>query len=384
MITSGVYWLIVLIGVPLHWLLPARVRPAFVALVSIGLLVSLDAAGCAAFLAWSLAFYFVAPLTRADDRRWLLPLAIVGILAYLAFYKYAPPLVSGLFGESSWSGVAIPLGLSYFTFKLIHYVVEVSRRKIRDRSLWRFLCWVFLFPIFTAGPIERFDHFLEQAEERLSRDAVVEGLMRIVVGLVKKLVIVELVLDLVLIKLEHPRALDTSGLVAWKLCIASFLTTYLDFSAYSDIAIGTSRLFGFRILENFNWPILAPNIGEFWNRWHMTLVGWCRSYVYLPTIGLTRNPYVAVYALCLAVGVWHAGTWSYVIWGLYHATGVVIFQTWKRFKTRRKLKLPTSGPWSAVGIVGTLLFVSSSFAFTGREPAEGLRMLARLLFIDVG
>ena len=384
MITSSVYWLIVLIGVPVHWLLPARTRPAFTALLSIGFLLSIDAPGCAAFLAWSLLFYFAAPLTRSDERRWLLPVLIVALLGYLAFYKYAPPLVAGVFGESRWSGVAIPLGLSYFTFKLIHYVVEFSRRKIRDRSLWRFLSFVFLFPIFTAGPIERFDHFLEQAEDHPTREAMVEGLMRIVVGLVKKLVIVELVLDLALVKLDHSSALDSGTLVAWKICITSFLTTYLDFSAYSDIAIGTSRLFGLRILENFNWPILAPNIGEFWNRWHMTLVGWCRSYVYLPTIGLTRNPYVAVYALCLAVGIWHAGSWSYVIWGLYHATGVVLFQTWKRFKSRRKLKLPTSGPWSLVGIVGTVLFVSSSFAFTGREPVEGLRMFARLVFIDVG
>ena len=115
----------------------------------------------------------------------------------------------------------------------------------------------------------------------------------------------------------------------------------------------------------------------------MTLVGWCRSYVYLPTIGLTRRPNVAVYALCLSVGLWHAGSLNYVLWGLYHATGVVIFQKWKRIRTRLRWTALDRWPWSILGVALTFLFVSSSFIFTGPSSMPRLPMLARLLFIDI-
>lgn len=378
MITSGTYWIVVLVGVLVIWRLPPRVRPGFLAATSVAYLATLDWKGCLGFVAWALAFYRVAPRTRGEGKRRLLPMLVVAALGILAFFKYAPPLVEQVMGPSRWTAIAVPLGLSYFTFKLIHYVVEVSRRGIKDRSLPRYLCWAFLFPTFTAGPIERFDHFLKETVERMSLPLALEGLARIGVGLVKKFVVVELVLvKLVAEAGGAPADLATTA-GAWRHCLTTFLSVYLDFSAYSDLAIGTSLLFGYRIMENFDWPILARNIGEFWKRWHMTLVGWCRSYVYLPTIGKTRNPYLAVYALCVAVGLWHAGTLSYLLWGLYHATGVVVFQTWNRVKTRRRWKIPQKGAWALLGIVPTVVFVSASFAFIGRGPLAGLQLLARL------
>lgn len=381
MITSLGYWGVALLGVVLHWSLPVRLRAACLALLSIGYLSFLDPLGCAAFLAWSLAFYWLAPHTRRGGRRGLLPALILSMLGYLALFKYAPPLVEAVLGYSASSWLAAPIGLSYFTFKLIHYAVEVSRRNIRERSLASFLSYVFLFPIFTAGPIERYDHFLANAEQQLTRASLVEGLTRIVHGLVKKFVLVEIVLEQLVASGKGPDL--TTGLGVWKLCITSLLSVYLDFSAYSDIAIGTSRLFGLRIMENFNWPLFAPNLGEFWKRWHMTLVGWCRSYVYLPTIGLTRRPNLAVYALCLSVGLWHAGSLNYMLWGLYHATGVVIFQKWKRLRTRLRWTALERWPWSIPGVALTFLFVSSSFVFTGPSSLPRLPMLARLLFIDI-
>ena len=167
----------------------------------------------------------------------------------------------------------------------------------------------------------------------------------------------------------------------------TFLYVYMDFSAYSDIAIGSSRLFGIRIMENFNWPIFAQNIGDFWRRWHMTLAGWCQTYVYLPTIGLSRNPFLAVYATFLAIGLWHAGSINYACWGLYHATGVAVFQIWQRFKRRRGWVFLDHNPWHLLGIPITFLFVTGSFAFTvphGVGTAyDGLRIFLKLLFINL-
>jgi alginate O-acetyltransferase complex protein AlgI len=162
----------------------------------------------------------------------------------------------------------------------------------------------------------------------------------------------------------------------------------MDFSAYSDIAIGASRLFGIRIMENFDFPILAQNIANFWQRWHMTLGRWCQSYVYMPMIGLTRNPYIAVYCTWLAIGLWHAGSLNWVFWGLYHGTGVAIFVAWGRFKRRKKwFFLDKIVILRYMSIPVTFLFVSGSGSFTAiyghGGVYDGFRILAKLIFINL-
>jgi alginate O-acetyltransferase complex protein AlgI len=140
-------------------------------------------------------------------------------------------------------------------------------------------------------------------------------------------------------------------------------------------------------MENFNWPIIARNIGEFWTRWHMTLAGWCQAYVYLPTIGWTRNPYLAVYATFLAMGLWHAGSMHFVCWGLYHATGVAVFQLWRRSQFRRRSKFLDRGLWRHAGVPVTFLFVAGSFAFTFTHGVgnwfDGFRILLRMAAVNV-
>jgi alginate O-acetyltransferase complex protein AlgI len=141
-------------------------------------------------------------------------------------------------------------------------------------------------------------------------------------------------------------------------------------------------------MENFNWPIFAPNIGNFWKRWHMTLAGWCQAYIYMPTIGLTRNPYVAVYSTMLVMGLWHAGTFHWVFWGLYHATGIVTYLTWAGYKRRRRwMFLDQNAAVRSVAVAITFLFVTGGFAFTSTYghtgPFESFRILAKLFFIDL-
>jgi alginate O-acetyltransferase complex protein AlgI len=287
--------------------------------------------------------------------------------------------------------IAVPLGISYFTFKLLHYAVEAGRGNIVDRSPTRFLAWVFLYPIFTAGPIERYDHFLRNCEDRWNGPLAAEGLHRIAHGLIKRFVLVEYVILPLHGSLTTPVLLASLAEVGtprvWGYCILTFLHAYLDFSALSDIAIGASRLFGIRIMENFEWPILARNIGDFWKRWHMTLAGWCQAYVYLPMIGLTRKPYVAVYATFLAMGLWHAASLHWVGWGLYHATGVSTYLTWSRIKRRHEWTFLDHGALRHLGVVLTFLFVSAGSAFTsvwGHGSAwDSLRLLAKLCFVDL-
>jgi alginate O-acetyltransferase complex protein AlgI len=315
-------------------------------------------------------------------------------LGYLAWHKYLPTLAAAFSADALAEHPAIPLGISYFTFKLIHYAVEVSWGTITDRSLARFAAYIFLFPIFTAGPIERFDHFLAEREESWSLDSTLAGLFRIGQGLIKAFVFSRLVAPANHDWIPSAEALvrslpETSHLELGAYLFFSFLYAYFDFSAYSDIAIGASRLFGLRIMENFNWPILAPNIGEFWRRWHMTLAGWCQAYVYVPIIGHTRKLVLAIYATFLAMGAWHGPSWNWILWGAYHGTGVAVYQSWSRFKRMRGWgpSLPgAASPWRHLGIPLTIAFVSGSYAFSTTVdlgPWSAVRILARVFLIDL-
>jgi alginate O-acetyltransferase complex protein AlgI len=393
MITDLNYWILLAFGVPVFWIIPQGFRLGFLALISFAYVFSLEPIGSIVLLAWSMCFYFFSPLARRSiSLNWILPVLVVGILGYLAYFKYLPRILGAFSGEPVLHRVIIPLGISYFTFKLIHYAVEVYRGNIPEHNLQNFLCYIFLAPIFTAGPIERFDHFQKNIQTVWNRELAVEGLTRIAHGLIKKLVIGNIILlsmfgtvnDAATL-LERLAALPTYKV--WGFCVLSFLYMYLDFSAYSDIAIGTSRLFGIRIMENFNWPILGENIAAFWKRWHMTLSGWCQSYVYMPVIGLTRNPYLSVYMSFSAIGLWHSGSLGWLLWGIYHATGISAYGYWGRFRRRRKWK-GFDGPYRKwLGWALTMAFVSAGSVLTALDGVgssfDMFRVFAKLFFLNI-
>lgn len=395
MIQTAPFWLILLGSLVVFWALPARLRAGTLALISFGYLSTLDPGSTLAVLAWSLIFFFLAP-RATQPGRWqkrAVPILILAITSFLAIFKYVPPLLHALSGSSDTLELLIPLGISFYTFKLIHYAIEVGRGNIQAHSLQQFLCYMFLFPIFTAGPIERFDHFLAHQSTRLTRSDVAEGGTRIVGGLIKKFFVGEMVVRPLMRGVSTDELLlMLDGQPSYKIWGYLFLThlyVYMDFSAYSDIAIGSSRLFGIRILENFNWPVVAPNIGNFWKRWHMTLAGWCQAYVYMPMVGLTRNPYLAVFATFLIMGLWHAGSLNWIAWGLWHGAGVSTYLTWVRFKRKRpKLRALESRFLYRAACIGlTLAFVSAGYAFTLTYHHGGIwaafRILAKLVGVDV-
>jgi alginate O-acetyltransferase complex protein AlgI len=384
------FWVTLFLAVAVYWILP-RGRDWFLIAVSFGYLASLAPWSVTALLGWFLLFYFLAPKTRGAGSGRLLASLCLAILGYLAFFKYVPPLAGDLaryLGMSHFElSIVLPLGISYFTFKLIHYAIEVSRGNIPPHPPRLFLLYLLLFPIFPAGPIERFDRFLANREDRWNRQMLAEGLTRIIYGLIKKFFFAENIL-LPLVTWPKP---DTANLLAtleyssvllvWTHLGCWFLYFYLDFSAYSDLAIGASRLFGFRICENFNFPLVATNLGDFWKRWHMSLAQWCQGYVYMPLIGMTRNPYLAVYAAMISIGLWHAGSLHWLCWGVYHATGLVVFQTWLRVKRKYRLVGRDNALANVAGRVLTWMFVTAGYAFLVTQSAgiwASLRLLAKL------
>lgn len=392
MIHQLAFWLVLALSVPCYWLTPPRYRLGLLAGISFTYLVTLEPVSVAVLSGWALLFHYGATSSSVAAAPYRRPLLLgAAILTYLAAFKYVPPLAAALVAGTAAYPVLIPLGISYYTFKLYHYAIEVARGTIRDRSLSSFLAYLFLFPTFSAGPIERFDHFTSNLEGRWHSRTAIEGVTRIVVGLGKKLVVADLILIWFLREVTPAEAVARlpfwESWKAWAYFVLAYLRLYMDFAGYSDIAIGASRLFGIRIMENFNWPILACNIGEFWRRWHMTLAGWCQSYVYMPVLGVTRNPWVAGYVTFAVMGLWHAGSLQWLAWGLYHATGVAVFRLWQRTQRRLGWEPRPGLPGRLLGVLVTQLFVAGGGVFSGLYGVAGLReslyALGKLLFADL-
>lgn len=314
------------------------------------------------------------------------------LLAYLFYFKYLPAL-GGLVDGYNFADIALPLGISYFTFKLIHYSVEMKRGNLPDHGFGDYLAFVFLVPIFSAGPIQRFELFYRERAESWSNDLAVEGVHRIALGLIKKFVIGAQAFAVMtsitngdltgyVFSLENRNPLGTIVFL-----VAAYIYVYMDFAGYTDIAIGTSRLFGLRIMENFNFPFLASNIGNLWKRWHMSLSNWCQTYVYMPTLGITRNPYYAAFASFTVMGLWHAATLNFLFWGFYNAAGVAAYQWFNSTARKRKWKIQKSRIFGLAAYPMTFFFFAGSFAFTMTNEQTGVwgafRLLAKCLFIDL-
>ncbi|HVY47112.1 MAG TPA: MBOAT family O-acyltransferase [Minicystis sp.] len=405
MITSAVFWAFLVGAVVVHWLLPERLRTWFLFVASATYLAWLDWKSVLMLLVLSGLFYAVAHVEKRP--RGLTAVLVLGVLAFLAWFKYVPVYVEAVRGRiedphaRAAAAVLVPLGASYYTFKLIHYVIETGRKALPKHGPATFFAYMFFFPMFTAGPIERFDRFHDGRAPKLTREHLVDGTTRIMYGLVKKLVIVDLVFArpvrpdahslLDAIPIYNP-ALSLEQLMGvlpivhplfvWQFVINHFVAVYLDFSAYSDIAVGAGLLFGVRLMENFDYPLFATNISDFWRRWHISLSNYCREYVYMPVIGLTRNPYAAIFMTMAAIGLWHAGSWNYLCWGLFHAGFLVVYHSYARLKRRYDWEVDGR----LVGLAGavfTLLVCSAAQAFVATQPF-GIRAAFRVLAALVG
>jgi alginate O-acetyltransferase complex protein AlgI len=225
-------------------------------------------------------------------------------------------------GNITWAAVALPLGISFYTFHGISYVVDVWRGKIGpSHNLRDFMCYSTLFPQLVAGPIVRYSEVAEYFSRRIvTLEDLAEGAKRFIVGLGKKALIANQVAVLADSVFALPEGSRTTG-VAWLGIVAYGLQIYYDFSGYSDMAIGLGRMFGFRFPENFNYPYAAGSMREFWRRWHMTLSRFFRDYLYIPLGGnrhgalRTAVNLITVFALC---GLWHGASWNFLAWGLWH------------------------------------------------------------------
>jgi alginate O-acetyltransferase complex protein AlgI len=377
MVGSAWFWLALGGLVAVGALRPALRGPLTLA-VSLALVASWDWRALAVLVpAWALLVAFGPRLAAGGPTGRRLTYAFVAALV---------ALLLGFKLTFEGSSVAAPLGLSYFVFKLLHYTIEVARGRFAPAPPAALARWLCLFPVFVAGPIERWDSFRDGHTERLSRDDLEFGLTRIVHGLIAKFVVAEMV-GTRLMALVPFATLDASlpAIPAWRLWAALFgvgVYVYFDFSGYSSMGLGAARLLGWRLAENFDRPWLSTNVGEWWRRWHISLSGWCRDYVYLPVLGLTRRPIVSGYASMLIMASWHHLSVNWLLWGLYHGSCLGIFQLWQQLKRRKKWRrTPGLAERIALRIV-TAMVIVASYAFTTTNalgPVVGLEALCALV-----
>ena len=347
-------WLVIFLS--LVWVSTHKYSPYILAAFGVAFIFTQAPYAGLVLLTETLMVYFVMHRVRRATWIYAMLLVIVIFTAFLLCKFYAE---RGL--------ILLPLGISYFTFRLIAYVQESHRKNIRQHSLIEFLAYMTFFPTYLIGPINLFPDFLQDIRRRSWSTAMFsKGLERMFYGYAQLIILGNflvngVVKDWLIMITRHTGYVETLFLESALL----WLDLYVRFSAYSSIAIGISAMAGFRVPENFRYPFFARNIREFWHRWHISLTDWCRHYIFAPVAAVTRRPYLAIGATMITIGIWHELSIRYILWGLYHSVGIIIYEKWAAFV---KDKLPQSRLfqrlYALAGILLTIIFVVSSFPVT--------------------
>jgi len=326
-------------------------------------------------------------------RRWILSAAVVSNLGVLAYFKYADffiEQVAAALAALGWSSplqplkVVLPIGVSFFAFQCIAYMVDVYRGDVRAcRSFLDFAVFKAFFPQLVAGPIERARHMLPQFERtrRIDAGAIRDGLYFVLLGYVLKCVVADRVASLVDYQFTFVASVDRTPESVVRGMLAFGIQIYGDFAGYTYIALGLARLMGIELSRNFLAPYLATDIQEFWRRWHVTLSNWLRDYLYIPLGGSRHGEGRTLINLLVTMalgGLWHGASWNFVIWGVLHGAGLVAHRITKPLRERLPDGVRTYGGWLL-----TLVFVMFGWGiFRVHSMADLSAMLRALMSVD--
>ena len=383
--------------------LPAVVAAWYAAAGSVRLREWTLVAGSLVFYAWwdprfvplllgqLLVSWLISELYLATGRRFrfLLVLGIAANLGVLIFFKYWAFVAANLataFGlEVPTMSVLLPIGISFFTFEIISYLADLGWKGAPRYSLRRFALFVVLFPRLIAGPIVRHHEIIPQFDldpfraglaERISKGATL-----LIVGLAKKVFLADQLAPLADSAFARAGSGELGLAEAWTGALAFTFQLFLDFSAYSEMAIGIALMLGLTLPQNFEAPYQSTSIREFWRRWHMTLSRYLRDYVYIPLGGSkagTRRYVVATLATMGLCGLWHGAGWTFVVWGLLHGAGLIVCRFWERYGR----PMPVSAAWALTFlfvVAGWVLFRAPTFdvAYSMLEGMAGLNGIGR-------
>ncbi|MGB3209279.1 MAG: MBOAT family O-acyltransferase [Desulforhopalus sp.] len=384
------FWAAVPFTVMLLNYLSVRARDWLLPITSSALVLYLDPKGGTILMMVAILVFFILTNSTKNHRhqKKLCIAGIVAVTVTLVFFKYLPQLL--VVGHPFMTGIIMPLGISFLAFRLIHVLVECQRGTLPDFSVRDFFLYVFFFPIWLAGPIQRFDDFLANRIVKIASADITLGVIRVAWGLSKAFFLADIILPELYSYGVTPATISTqieqlTILEVWRYLFVTYFILYADFSGYTDIAVGLSLLLGFRIIENFNFPFLAVNISDYWRRWHMSLAKWCQSYIYMPILARSRKPTLALYSTFLVMGIWHAASFHWVLWGIYHATGIWVYRQWDLTIRRHMPSLPRQNLFFAItGNTLTMIYVAGAGAFTSMHGLAPISISFQILKQAVG
>ena len=303
-------------------------------------------------------------------RKAVLVVSVGLCLFFLVYFKYTNFFISNvnslLKTQLPALNVIMPIGISFYTFQIISYIVDVYRGEVESqKNFFHLATYISMFPQLIAGPIVRYTTINEELKERrITGDNLAEGIKRFVLGLGKKVLIANQLGELCSV---FQNSDEKTFLFYWLYAVATMLHIYFDFSGYSDMAIGLGRMFGFTFLENFNYPFMSKSVTEFWRRWHMSLGTWFRDYVYIPLGGnrVSKGRYIFnIFSVWFLTGFWHGAEWNFIIWGVFFGVFLLIEKFW----LLKKLK--TAKIWNRIYIF--LLIAVSFVIFNAGNTAQML------------
>jgi alginate O-acetyltransferase complex protein AlgI len=388
--SSGLFWVLFLIFLPVYALLRSRRQQMVVYVVAFSLYFYYKSSAwffmlliITSVLDWCLS-RIMSDTRKLWKRRLCLWLSIGMSLSILGFFKYANfflwnwnQMVEGNFQPLD---IILPVGISFYTFQSISYIVDVYKGRVSPTETWiEYLFFLSYFPALVAGPIVRADYFLPQIQNRdhASRQEMAAGLWLIILGLVKKAIVADYIAQYNDLIFASPTGY--SGLESLMGVVGYVVQIYCDFSGYSDMAIGISAIMGFRLTQNFNFPYKSRNLTDFWRRWHISLSTWLRDYVYIPLGGNRRGTlrtYVNNFLTMLVGGLWHGAAWKFVIWGGMHGVGLIVHKALRPWL----VKIPDTWPVKAASWTLTMAYVSFLFIFFRAASFEDAWLIIRNIF----
>ena len=316
---------------------------------------------------------YISRSHNAMHRKLLLIATIVVDLSFLFYFKYfnfVMDNINQLFHtQINFIDVVMPIGISFYTFQALSYVVDVYRGEVKaQRDIYKLALYITLFPQLVAGPIVKYHDVDEQISDRtVTFDKVAYGVKRFIVGLAKKMLIAN-TLGAVADKIFTQPVENFDALTAWVGAIAYTLQLYYDFSGYSDMAIGLGSIFGFKFLENFNYPYISKSITEFWRRWHISLSTWFKEYLYIPLGGnrvSKRRNLFNLLVVFLATGIWHGASWNFIFWGLWHGAFIIFEKLtgWHKKEGGLKINIAQHIYTMFAFVIGWVMFRADNMAY---------------------
>ncbi|PWJ35038.1 MBOAT family O-acyltransferase [Sediminitomix flava] len=364
------------ITVPLSWLLKEEWQLLPVTITTAVVLFLFSPTSLILLFITAFLSYYL--MQKVEQKSMAVITIVIQLLSLFLFFKLEYGYLLGIEANR-----IMPLGLSYYAFRQIHYAIEVYKGKVARHSLFHYLSYCFFLPTLLVGPINRFSPFLKDLKRRRWDSTLFAfGLERILYGFFKVVVLGNYFFSIKLLQISDGMFMQGDWGEAYFNALSFAGNAYMQFSGYSDVAIGFACLIGFRVEENFNHPYRAENIVDFWNRWHMTLSNWCRDYVFYPFLSMTRSGRLSIIASMIVLGSWHELSLRYFLWAAIHAAAISIWHLYNRTKVFAVLStFPLFQQW--LGRLITLHFVMYSFVLIKEDDLfEAFRIIQKLVFLQ--